>query len=287
MAPTATISELTPQAIKRDGKGVTSSRVFDVAFSSGATIADIYALLGASGGLPNQGDPHNLLSGMLCSNIEAVPEGGMDWMVTADYTFCNDPAGNPAPADLSTKTPIVRTSFAPYEVPVQMLNSAKEAFDPPPVDSQFNLIIDIEKYYSKAGMTPTIAESFVNSTNSGSVTVAGKTIAQGFGLIRSIDLDQNTGSNATVYTKAKIQIEVSKAESGWTKLVRDQGLNYLSGADLKPCVDKDGNPVTDPVRLDGSGLQLASNTAESGTVYLAKQVKPLVAWTALALPTDW
>lgn len=287
MPVTFVLTELTPQAISTDASKVTTSRVFDLAYSSGVTIAEAFATIGVSGGLPARGDAHPLFSGMYCDKITLEPDGGgQDWTATADYSYSNDVAQS-TPADLSTKVPVVRTTFIPYEYPILATNSAHEAFDPPVIDQQFNLILDIEKYYSKAGMTPTIADGLINSVNSGSVTVAGRTIAHGFGLIRAIDLEQNTGANSTVYTRAHIQIEISRAESGWTQLIRDQGLNQVISGYLRPCLDGEGNPVVDPVRLNGSGIQLDPATADSGTVYIARQTKPVVAWTPLSLPTDW
>jgi hypothetical protein len=287
MALTATITEITPQQMKISDAGLTASRVFDLAMSSGATEADIFALVGASGGLPMRGDAHPTLSGAEASSITIQPDGGQDWTVTVDYLKATNASNQPPKNDLSQTTPVVRTSFIPYEYPVNMLNSAHEAFDPPPIDVRYNLLIDVQKYYAKESMTPSIADSLINTVNSGTVSVGGKAIGQGSGLIRLIDLEQNIGGDSKSYTFAHIQIEVSKAESGWTLLVRDQGLNQLSGTGITPCLDIAGTPVADPVRLNGSGVQLAGNTAESGTKYISKQVKDIAAWDSLALPSGW
>jgi hypothetical protein len=193
----------------------------------------------------------------------------------------------PQPDDLSTQAPVVKTAFIPYETPVDALNTANEAFDPPATDVRYNLLIDIEKYYSKTAMTPSIAKEYINSSNNATITIAGVSITSGFGLIRALDMEQNTGGNSTVYTWAHVQIEVSSEEKGWKKQIRNMGLNQLIAGKLYHCLDGSGYPVTDPVRLNEDGTQMAANTPQNQTYYVSKDVKPLKDWSSLSLPASW
>ena len=65
------------------------------------------------------------------------------------------------------------------------------------------------------------------------------------------------------------------------------GMNQLVAGKLYQCLDESGYPVTDPVRLNADGTQMAANTAQNLTHYVVKVVKPPTDWSNLSLPAAW
>lgn len=149
---------------------------------------------------------------------------------------------------------------ATTKTPVQ--NSATDPFDPPPMMSLRNQVMTFTQSEG-ASFDPDRALDHENTINSADIKVAGRLIAAGKGLMVRIQprLDQD-GTYSCQY-----EIEIAKAR-GFAQRLLDQGYRYLSGgrpreikmSDINStdygasgALVADNKPVSDPVKLDGSG----------------------------------
>lgn len=149
-----------------------------------------------------------------------------------------------------------------------ILNSAGFQFDEVPTEDRRLLVITAEKNYATAGEIANIGSTYDRAVNAASF--------QGYG-VRQVKFDgvacseQQIENNVRFY-QATFRF-IIKPET-WDRKILDRGFIYLDDdGNTKVAVDSDGQPVVDPILLDGNGHKLPDD--EIG-VTLTFQVNPLM-----------
>jgi len=156
-------------------------------------------------------------------------------------------------------------------------NSAGELFDPTPERDQPFLIA---RGVKKVAGVPDWAWDMIDTKNSADFTVDGRLVPKGRACLADIQLGQWQKSGDTRYREATFEIHIKKcrplktgeteAPSPWDLELIDQGLHqidYLTDT-LTKLTDADGQPLAQPVLLDGNGFRLLHPEIEANHVYL-------------------
>ena len=170
-----------------------------------------------------------------------------------------------------------------------IMNSAGAHFaDPSPMRDAAHLIIKVKKNIS---VVPGWCLSYQNSVNNGQFTMGGLAVAEQLARLSRIEV-----SDAKIrgdYRYYELAFELHVHRDGWRQTILDAGLMQkdpgvtLAGIAFVPdptkrvpCVDADGQAVTSPVALDGSGSQLA-NPSPGTAQYKEFQIYPEVDFSIL------
>lgn len=194
-----------------------------------------------------------------CS-IDPAAEDDCTWVATVDYgaydptQFPENPLNQPLKISWggSRFERVVEETIEDQDGNKQtVLNSAGDYFDPPVLvdDSRPTLrIVRNEKKYD-----PQYAILWKDTLN--------KKVFFGFDP-HTVKMTMPTGDleyNPICGFFYVVTYEFEVNPDGWRKRILDQGIRTLDGSgNVSPAVDHDGNAVTSPVLLDGSGGQLAS-----------------------------
>lgn len=146
-----------------------------------------------------------------------------------------------------------------------IINSAGEFFDPP---VERDLPFLIARGVKKVAGVPDWAWDMIDTKNSSDFTVDGRLVEKGRACLADIQLGSWQKSGDTRYREATFEIHIKKprpiktgetsAPSPWDLEIIDQGLHELDPIlGLKKIVDRDDQPLAQPVLLDGSGAVLA------------------------------
>lgn len=257
--------------------------------------------------IPIIGDPHNEDTAATCRDIDPVPyEGdGKTWLVTAKYSSptlgggqiidSDDPLELPAKVAFTfeSENKVVDRSWtlnyagrsitdsegAPR---FPILNSAGMPFDPPLTQDYPLLVISIQQ--NRADYDPEQAMKFLGSVNETEVSVVGFTIQPWYGLLRDYSGIQMWDQDGDPYWQVRHEIAVRFEEAGWCRQVLDAGMyEWDTGSGkFQTSKDSDGEEITEPLPLDGSGAFLA----HGGTpVYLPFLTYYTREWADLDLST--
>lgn len=193
--------------------------------------------------------------------IEGGAEDDLSWVVTVDYgaydptQFPENPLNQPIKISwgLNRFERVVEETIEDKDGNTQaILNSAGDYFDPPVTcdDSRPTLrIIRNEKSFDAK-----YADAWKDTLN--------KKTFFGFdpGTVKMTMPTGDLEYNPVCGFFYPVTYEFEINPDGWRKKILDQGMRTADAntGDISPCVDKDGNPVTTPVLLDGSGGQLQS-----------------------------
>jgi hypothetical protein len=117
--------------------------------------------------------------------------------------------------------------------------------------------------------------------NDASITICGKVAAAGTALIRRIGAEYQ---EANGYEYWSVTYVIAFKSDGWDREVLDAGYYRAAktGETERPRIERDGMPVTEPARLDGSGGKLADASA---SVFLSFNTKSATDWSVFNLPT--
>lgn len=112
-------------------------------------------------------------------------------------------------------------------------------------------LISVRKNYTDI---PEFIWTYQNKVNDNKVTVKGReldaeTVKFGEVMVPEIQIENGI-------SHIPIEFELEYRRNGWADERVDAGFYYLSGTDLKPILDADGEPVTVEEWLDGSGSPL-------------------------------
>ena len=215
--------------------------------------------------IPELGDahPNNAYARARSVTPEQVKaEDRLKWLcrVSYDTTTRKPPKENPLREDPEISWgQITRTlAIVKDKDGVAILNSAYNPYDPPFEDEVHDLAVTIVRNVKT--FTPSTADSYVDSVNSDSTTIAGLAVSA-----RQAKLVQWTAvsgeRNGIDFWRETYVIEFRAAT--WDLELLDHGLYYISGTDRLPILDDEKNPLTEPQRLDGSGGVLTPPTANS------------------------
>lgn len=215
------------------------------------------------------------------------------FIVTVDYT--SDPFGkgqqgsDPSQSDQSV-TPTARPWVITYgsvhvdkvlgpqdrsATPKDVVNSSRQAFEPPIMTPHSHLLITIKAYKDPATYNPASLQSLYQGT----INQSGW---QGYDpeTLRCNELGATSiFDQGQYYWEVNLVIEYNPQR--WNPIkVLDQGCVALPslapGTQPEPILDKKGNPITTPVPLDGNGQRLA---AGADLVYLSFNAYDETDWT--------
>lgn len=162
-----------------------------------------------------------------------------------------------------------------------IINSAGEFFDPP---FERDLPFLIARGVKKVAGVPDWAWDMIDTKNSSDFTVDGRLVEKGRACLADIQLGQWQKSGDTRYREATFEIHIKKPRkirsgessvpSPWDIEIIDQGLHELDGSNnLTKILDHDGQPLAQPVLLNGSGLRLTTPTDSDTHVYFPFEIR--------------
>jgi len=269
-----TVNERLIEQTGRDSKDLvtkqevrTYQRQFIASYSHGTAISGINtAAVLALSGVPELNDTFPGDTRAICSNRTARSHRDeYQWLVTIDYTI--PPAG--AETDPTDEDPIISFSSVQYTIAVQssyvtgdsrsspskvVVNSARNAFDPPITQEESRMIINIQQNLKR--FNPLWIYDYENTINKYSMRIAGIPVGAGNARMVKIDADKEviarTGWYDLVYWRVQYQIELNAM--GYAREILDAGYYYLNATKKqKPILDEDDDEVTEPAKLNGSG----------------------------------
>jgi hypothetical protein len=264
------------ESYQPDGTTVTTrARQWRVT-TDAATDDDVTVM--AYGSLPNIGASHPSHSSCRCSKRSCRPESSgqkKHWLFSAEYTTKWDIRENPLsdPAETEWSTESYQTEVFVDIDGNAIVNSAGDPFDPTleKDDSRWSSV-------TRKNVVVTVPDWFFayqDSVNSDSYTMDGVTITAGWAKVSAIHLSKVQERNAIQYRVLTVTIhyrgenEALGSASGslgsgsggdeiepWHLNILDAGFRELQSGELANITDKNGDAITAPAPLDGSGVAL-------------------------------
>jgi hypothetical protein len=268
--------------VNLDGASGSMVRRFGVEFNTADATASrpILALTASSGGvsIPDYWDAHPASSDYFVRKKTVAPgDGPFMWYVTVGYEYIENPLLQPYSVQFIPQgtQEAIDKAFDPVAQTFtkELANSSKEPFDPPIQEEFFDFSILITR--NEANFNITYANAYLNTVNSDTFMFfarngVGYQFAAGKARCKSIQASEQRHGAAWYW---QVQYEFIVRQDGWLRRVLDQGFRELDGSDYVQIADTEGNPVTQPVKLNGSGVKLA---ASADPVFLEFQTKKTI-----------
>lgn len=190
--------------------------------------------------------------------IQEDADDGCSWSVTCEYGPWE--AREESPLD---EPPEVSIDWAPRERiaerdynGVAVVNSANDPFDPAIVRDDTRVVIRVST--NEAIYPLQLASAYRDTVNDAAVTIDGVTFAAK--TIKAAAPKARRQYHPSVGFYWRIDYEFEIAPETWVHKQIDNGFRYLASATVrKQALTDDGQPVSAPVLLDGSGGRLAPN----------------------------
>jgi len=264
-----------------DLDGATGSMVrrFQVKFDAADTPSEraILALTASYGGtaVPAYWAAHPSDGDYFVKRKSVAPVGPFDWDVTCVYEYIENPLLQPYSVQFIPQGTMEAIDKAVDDA--ELCNSSKEPFDPPIQEEFYDFAITIQR--NEAAFNIATANPYLNAVNGDVFSFYGRnsqlySFAAGQVRCKSIQATEQRHGPAWYW---QVQYEFVVRNDGWLRRILDQGFRRLESNEYVQIADADGNPLTQPAKLDGSGGVLAPN----GTpVYLEFQTKKAMAFSA-------
>jgi len=172
-----------------------------------------------------------------------------------------------------------------------IVNSAGDQFDPPIQIDSSNWTITAKK---NVATVPTWLMDYRDALNDATITIAGVEFDEHELRISAMSIGEFTIENDVGYYP--FQVTITQKKETWTREILDQGTHEIKTVNIAGTatdsrvriVDKKGQHVTEPIRLDGSGQKLEPDTAPiEDSVFIKYQVYLKDRdFSALSLPTS-
>jgi len=214
--------------------------------------------------------------------------GPMNWEVTVDYEYHENPMLQPYTVQFFPQftqeaidkciaklaTPQTALSTA-TDLTVPLENSAGEPIDPP-IQEEFNDLLIVVKR-NEAAFDLNVAKPYFSAVNSdiftllmrrGSFAYDGKW-GQFIFTRNSVNFPIGTVRCKSIQAEEKqygltfyheVTYEFISRDTGWLRRALDQGFRILVAGEPLNVTDSEGNPITQPIKLDGSGGPLNNGT---------------------------
>jgi hypothetical protein len=222
---------------------------------------------------PKVGDGHPLVPYATVTDLSADPIGGpedrINWLVTANYKTKTYRARGSEPVENPLEEPpAVNWGFRSSTEPVYedrdgnpIANSAGDAFDPTITEEVFNLEVTITR--NEETYDADQAAEYINTINDAQTIIAGHTAAKWEARLSEYSA-QKAEKNGQEYWVVTYRVEFN--EDTFIREVLDQGLREKDGSTMKKITESvkgvsGKTTITEPVKLDGSGAELAVGAA--------------------------
>lgn len=312
MSTTYTFQEIMDQrSAKGSQSDVTLRRVYQLITTDSGTgrpvridEAAAYAYIiapvspGPGAGFPiGSSHPSSSAAKLTSIDLQDAAADGCQWEATLEWRTGLSGSAVPNPDPLS-RTPEVVWSQSPQSVEIfkdfsttpQLIQpSSGEQFETLPTRDQGFLSVEYTRNEStsffRGTVLPLMAYDLV--VNSASFTIDGVTIPALYARL-SIRNAQKTTEGSTTFYRVTYHIEFRQGNDpanyadGWRERYLDRGYYTLgaSPAELIPIYDKDGQIVTSPWPLNGSGFQMPNST-DAPAVLGPYKLNPEVSFSAL------
>lgn len=230
------------------------------------------------------GDPrYEFDLGAFVQSVQAQEDpdgGGVQWTVTVEYgpydtnALGSDPVAWPIRVTVAGDTFERVVYFDVSGNPIR--NSAGDPFGDPITIEDARVTLQIMRNELEATFDLAVPQTFNNTVNS----VAWNGFAPGLCKMGVITKGPpQYDPTAQVYF-AEVTYPVSLNRDGWVKELLDQGYNELDGDGKPKPIMNQGQQISEPVPLDGSGHRL---DASGAPVTLTKDVYDSADWTSLGI----
>jgi hypothetical protein len=267
----------------------TLTRKFVVTFdtSDSPSYRPILALDASHGGVsvPAFWSVHASEANCFVISKSVAPENGpFNFAVTVKYDYIENPLLQPYSIQFipqATQEAIdkaIELDEGDEVMTKNLCNSAHEPFDPPIQEEFYDTAIIIKR--NEAAFDMSLAKDYFNKVNSDVFEIVGKngiqrTFAVGTVLCKSIQADEVRHGPTWYYA---VTYEFVMRDDGWKRRLLDQGFRKISGSSYLAIADTDGNPVTQPAKLNGSGDLLAIGDTAVFLEFQTKYTKPFLAF---------
>lgn len=235
--------------------------------------------VGSAFGIPAIADQHPDDSAAYCISIDpdnTNPWKG--WEVTCTYSTERIIGANPLNDEI-----LLQWTSEIYQEPVftdvdgnAILNSAGDYFiDPAQMRDSAHLIV---KIMANVNAVPSWVLSYQNAVNNSAITIGGLSIAERLAKVQSINISSVKRRNAFLYYEFEYEVHLHR--DGWRSRPLDAGFRQLVGGELIQIRDNNGDEVTTPVPLNGSGQVIALPTP-ANAVYGNYKIYPELDLTSL------
>jgi len=274
--------------VSLDGASGSMTRKFQVEFNQADDPAarPILALTASSGEVtvPAYWAVHPNSNDYFVRKKSVAPAGGpFLWDVNLVYEYIENPLLQPYSVEFipqSSQEPIDRAidpADPSQAYTKELCNSSHEPFDPPVQEEFFDFAIVIRR--NEALFSPVVARPYLNCVNADAFGFYARNTQLytfGAGQVRCKNI-QATERRHGPNWYWEVSYEFVVRDDGWKRRLMDQGFRELDGDDYKQIADVDGNPITQPAKLNGSGVKLG---ATDTPVFLEFQTKKRLSFSA-------
>ncbi len=246
--------------------GWTLTRVWQVTVEAveWASIAAVEAVMNASNGA-QIGDAHPIKRYAFLKLLDPKVRAGnrLIWDVTGTYeerpNRQPDEAENPLeePTTLSWSSEARSVAESKDKDGKAIVNSAGQQFDPPLTGDRHTLVATLK--YNSAVFNPVLGVDFQDAVNEAATTVGNVNINPRQGKILEIGSDERFFEDLIYW---EVTIKVGLRRETWDRVVMDMGIYGLDDdGKIVRLITEDGEEVTEPLKLNGSGKVLDPQTA--------------------------
>ena len=199
---------------------------------------------------PVAGSYHSLDNWLKCESVGVTHKAGKTYTVTANYKSIGDPVLLPPVIEYDHQLTSEQIDKDINDNPLQV--SSGEPLDPPLNEDFADRVIRYTFYVYTYDSD--VAEAYINRVNDAPYA--------GFAE-KTIKIGKFSGSPEFIggYMFYRVIVELVVRADTWKRRCLDQGFRELTTGTpgFKAIADDEGQPVTEPVKLDGSGHILAAS----------------------------
>lgn len=209
---------------------------------------------------PRVGDLHPNNSDAYCREVSAKNEeySKKVWTVEAKYTTESEISITPAaePAEITWDTENYQRPYFKDRSGYGIVNSAGDPYDPPIEGDDSRWVATITK---NLDFVPSWILTYRDAVNASAFTLDGLAIPAGAAKIMSIKIGK--WEKRSIFWYRPVTISLAIDSNGWAVSVLDAGFREKSSTNrVNIKNDGDGEDITAPVPLNGSGAKLSNPT---------------------------
>lgn len=257
----------------------TYTRVFRAKTNSNAddavTIKDYASCPKIGDAHPNDGDAY--VRSVMARN---EPFSKTVWNVEVGYSTESELSNSPysEPAEITWSTEAYQRPYFKDQSNQGIVNSAGDPYDPPVEGDDSRWVANVTK---NVAAVPSWLTSYRDAVNSGAFTLDGLAIVAGAAKIMSVSIGK--WEKRSVFWYRTVGLTIAIDGSGWAKSILDAGFREIMGTSrVNIKNDGDGEDITAPVPLDGSGAKL-TNPSASNVVFRTHNIYPSKDFSVLPL----